>query len=404
MKALQELLAARTPKHASGTTHRVSTPEETWRAIAPCLVRIGITRVANVTGLDHVGIPVWQAIRPNSRSLSVSQGKGIDHLAAKVSAVMESLEQWCAERPRCDLRLASFAELRDAADPETLPLDARAAYTPATPLLWTRGFDLIGQREMWVPFELVHTNTIAPGATFLRTTNGLASGNSLVEAILHALYEVIERDAHALWKQRADIAVTRVDVGTMTDPAVLRLVELYEAARLVPIVWNMTSDIGVATMRVIAFDADTDPLMNPMPAAYGAGCHLDRVTALVRGLTEAAQSRLGYIAGSRDDLDRARNYDALATKELIDEYAATVNEPTPVAFTDVPTAGADTIEDDLRLVLARLTAVGIRHAVAVPLGHEDLPVSVARVVVPGLEGASSAPGYRPGPRAKAVKP
>lgn len=396
-----ELLAARTPKHASGTTHRVSTPEETWRKVAPLFERIGITRVANVTGLDHVGIPVWQAIRPNSRSLSVSQGKGIDSLAAKVSAVMESLEQWCAERADCQLRLASFAELEDAADPETLPLDSRASYNHHQPLHWTRGFDVIGRKSMWVPFELVHTNTTAPGMTFARTTNGLASGNNLVEAILHALYEVIERDAHALWKRRTDTTVTRVDVGAVNHPAIRQLLDLYEAAHLVPLVWNMTSDVGVATMRVIAFDAETDPVMNPMPAAYGAGSHLDRVTALVRGLTEAAQSRLSYIAGSRDDLDRAGNYDALATKELIDQYSAIATEPQPVSFDDVPTAGTDTIEGDLRLVLERLEAAGIHHAVVVPLEQEGLPVAVARVVVPGLEGASSAPGYRPGKRARA---
>jgi ribosomal protein S12 methylthiotransferase accessory factor YcaO len=37
--------------------------------------RFGITRIAMVTGLDRVGIPVALATRPNSRSVAVSQGR-----------------------------------------------------------------------------------------------------------------------------------------------------------------------------------------------------------------------------------------------------------------------------------------------------------------------------------------
>src|SRR5690242_2091930 len=79
-------------------THRVCTPEETWRRIQPALAAAGVTRVADVTGLDHLGIPVFQAIRPASRNLSVSQGKGLSAAAARVSAAMEALELWHAER------------------------------------------------------------------------------------------------------------------------------------------------------------------------------------------------------------------------------------------------------------------------------------------------------------------
>src|SRR6201999_785112 len=73
-------------------TLRSRDPEETLRLLLPHLERHGITRLANVTGLDRIGIPVYQAIRPNSRGLSLSQGKGVDEVSAQVSALMESLE------------------------------------------------------------------------------------------------------------------------------------------------------------------------------------------------------------------------------------------------------------------------------------------------------------------------
>ena len=60
--------------------------------LAPYLSSLGITRVANVTGLDYLGISVVMAVRPNSYNLSVYQGKGVTLDAARASAVMEAYE------------------------------------------------------------------------------------------------------------------------------------------------------------------------------------------------------------------------------------------------------------------------------------------------------------------------
>ncbi len=79
--------------------------------IQPFFAQMGITRLANVTGLDTIGIPVVMACRPNSRSLAVTQGKGLDLEAAKVSAAMESIECHHAERILLPLKFASYREL-----------------------------------------------------------------------------------------------------------------------------------------------------------------------------------------------------------------------------------------------------------------------------------------------------
>src|SRR4051812_23015637 len=77
--------------HRNGT-HRVVSPDETWQALRPLLEPAGITRVADLTWLDELGIPTVQAVRPASVTLSVSQGKASTYRAAQVSAVMESIE------------------------------------------------------------------------------------------------------------------------------------------------------------------------------------------------------------------------------------------------------------------------------------------------------------------------
>src|SRR5215216_7418008 len=88
--------ATDTPRYRFGTQRAVR-PNKTLRRIAPLLPKAGITRLADVTSLDWIGLPVYQAIRPNSRNISVSQGKGLTRAQAKVSALMESLESLHAE-------------------------------------------------------------------------------------------------------------------------------------------------------------------------------------------------------------------------------------------------------------------------------------------------------------------
>ena len=96
---------------------------------------LGITRVANLTGLDRTGIPVVMVCRPNARSSAVFNGKGIDIAAAKASALMEAAETWHAEHVRAPLRLATFAEMREdwpVVDVDGLPRRPGAAVRSRT--------------------------------------------------------------------------------------------------------------------------------------------------------------------------------------------------------------------------------------------------------------------------------
>ncbi|MEO1103156.1 MAG: YcaO-like family protein, partial [Pseudomonadota bacterium] len=106
-------------------TRRAVTPDETWQRISPLLPVFGISRVAGITGLDRIGIPVFTAVRPNGRSLSVFQGKGLTRQAARVSAVMEAFETWCAETIELPVHFASFDEMQfrhPVADISKLPV------------------------------------------------------------------------------------------------------------------------------------------------------------------------------------------------------------------------------------------------------------------------------------------
>ncbi len=407
------LLDGATPKPPLGAAGvpawRSRSAEELLAALEPLLPAAGITRVANVTGLDVIGIPVWQAIRPNSRGLAVAQGKGLTHALARASAVMESIESWHAERAAVPCVVESVAGLAPTGrviDPDALPRDANGTYHPHAPLPFCSATDIATGRDWWIPFELVHTNMVLPlvagSGTFARTSNGLASGATLVEAVLHGLCEVIERDAHAVWHVRhpGRASATRIDPATIADPAATDLLGRYEAAGLQVFLWDLTADTGVPCTKAIVWDPTADLDLNPLGAAGGYGCHPDPRIAMVRALTEAAQSRLTAIAGSRDDQTRGRQA-LVQSGEAFSFWREVATDPTPRGW-DHPLPGTTTVEDDLRAVLASLRAAGLPQVLVVDLSRDDWPVHVARVVVPGAEGAHTTPAYTPGRRAHAA--
>jgi ribosomal protein S12 methylthiotransferase accessory factor len=391
---------------------RERTPEETVALLRPYLPALGVTRVANVTGLDRVGIPVFMAVRPNSRSLAVAQGKGITLEAARVSALMESLEAHHAERPRCSVRIETRSELArqvPVTDPGLLPRVRGSAYSDNVCLPWVEARDCVTAEPLWVPYELVHANATVPrvpgSGNFVCSTNGLASGNTRSEALLHAVCEVVERDALALWERRTseERAKTRLDIDTVTNPLARSLLDQFATADISVMVWDMTTNIGLPALRAVVIDSSAELSLNPIPAAGGFGCDPDPVIALVRALTEAAQSRVTIIAGSRDDLARER-YRRTQQEAVLVEHRRTVGQGGYIDAARLPSLSIGTVDGDLGIVLDRLGASGFARVAVVDLTRPDIPAAVVRVIVPGLEGPTESPAYTPGPRARAWRP
>lgn len=396
------------PKTYRGGTHRLIEPRETLARVCPLLSSMGVTRVANITGLDRVGVPVVQVCRPNSRSLAVSQGKGLGLAAAKASALMESVEVYHAEHITLPVKHARYVDLGRShriVDVTALNRPKASGYHSELPLLWIEGFDLLQDEAVWLPFEMVDANFTFPrpagNGCFAATSNGLASGNHLLEAISHGISEVVERDATTLWalagKEKQDR--TRISLDTVTDAACREVLEKFERAGIVVGIWETTFDVGVPSFLCrIRENTSRMPGNVDIP---GYGCHPARSVALFRALTEAAQTRLTIIAGSRDDLVR-RRYEQLGNplvswpdRPWFDYQGALRN------FSEGPTWGAETFDEDVLWLLERLRATGIQRVVVVDLTKQEFGLPVVRVVIPGLEMALINPDrYALGQRAR----
>ena len=266
----------------------------------------GVTRLADVTGLDRLGLPVWQAIRPAGRSLSVHQGKGPSHEAARIGALCEALEADCAERVVADGPVCRFDDLPRA---ERAPAigdycRVRSEGPPrAERIAWCGATDLLTGRRCWLPHDLVSLDfTRGLPSRFERASSGLGAGPTEGDALLTSLLELIERDADGAWQRlhrdrRLDSAIAADSIGYDW----FRSWEgRFRALDMTLHVFTLDALFGIPAFRcVIGGREEFGPAWRRFS---GTAAHGDPEIALFRALAEAIQSRLTLIAGVRDDI------------------------------------------------------------------------------------------------------
>lgn len=392
------------PKAYYQGMHRIESPEKTWQKIAPLAQQIGVTRIANITGLDRIGIPVTLAIRPRGRTLAVSSGKGMTLPAAKVSGFMEALELHFAENADLSSFLLPYNSLpTQKISLSLLPYRKRSLFHPDRTERWTLGWDLIQQEEVAVPLLCVtmenrlFQNEGLGQFSFVTSSNGLASGTHFLEAIASALYELIERDALSCHKHAevtAFAVLPRLRLDAIPYPSVIHLIELLKKAQIELFLFDLRVDTEVPVFMAIIYDAQK----THSGTFCGYGAHLDPEVALIRAITESAQSRDGFIAGARDDF--FTSFIEMHKKTNSAESWKSYETPFSIDAVDSRSEATSSFEGDIHLLLGKLKKIGLSQVIVFDLSSslgENPPVSAVRVVVPGLEGYYSTtclPGKR----------
>jgi asparagine synthase (glutamine-hydrolysing) len=397
----------RASKRFTDGTHRTADPAETLDRIRPHLRTAGITRLADVTGLDRIGIPTALAYRPNAITLSSSAGKGFTLEAALVSAAMEGIEVYHGETLRMPVTRASYADLAERGPViprERLLLAQHSLFNERRPEFWVEAWDIIAQHPVPVPFDAVGMASHPAQRPhlwlpFAMNSNGLASGNHLIEAICAALLEVIERDAmscHLHARRVTGRASPRVCLDTVPHARVRELLDRFDAACVGVVIYDLTIDTNVPTYTASIYDR----LRRHHGVYAGSGAHLDPEIAMIRALTEAAQSRLTYIAGSRDDYFR-HDYLKHRMSDSDQGVAALVATPETVDARHRTSRATDSFEGDVAVLLADLRRCGLPRVLVADLTQDEIGIPVVRVLVPGLEGYPSARFNPPRARAQA---
>jgi ribosomal protein S12 methylthiotransferase accessory factor len=376
---------------------RLRKPGKTIALIKDLALSIGITRVTDTTCLDFFGVPVYASIRPDAAagSLCVNAGKGLKAIDAKAGAYMEAIEFYYAEYGNSDLKVKNLK-------PRSLDLNARPDYILGfCPVMNTEidlqkkigcveAINIVNGKKSFVPAELVFfpcSDKISIHQYFGNGTTGLASGNNVSEATLHAIHELIERDIKSFHTIKDSSILLDYDSLPMEIKKVVKKVEqmgYFISIRYLPNQFDMPC--FTATMG-------NENDLNPIYICGGYGCHLSKNIALNRAVTESFQSRLSFIHGGRDDLEvRSKHFEGW-TKAKKKKYAERLiaktmsNGSAKISFQNIPDKSTNltSLEDALDRVKNLLKEKGFHKILRVVYTKKKNVVQVVRVIVPGLE-------------------
>nr|WP_237371272.1 YcaO-like family protein [Rhizobium sp. SL42] len=354
------------------------------RKILPLCRRARITRLGDLTGLDRIGLPVVQTVRPAALSEVTSLGRGLWMAGAAVGAIMESLERFYAEAIPSEFIFQATADELKIADGlfENLLTPDRRGNWRARSLSWITGIDIKTGLPQPVPLELVHAcytdPPLAHDGVFMRTTTGLACHMTLLDAFVHGLFECIERDAiarafatHGFFDR---MRISPLGLGDGVDHILSIVGEhpvsfglwLVPSPAKVPVVWCQTIETGPG-----------EPILALPTEGYAAAPSI--ATAAASAMLEALSARAGAISGARDDQTREhyrRSTDMVVAKarQLI------VVDPTRLPH---PAMEACAVPD-LGSLIDRVLSAGFGPILAVPLGSDiETGVQCVRTILAG---------------------
>jgi ribosomal protein S12 methylthiotransferase accessory factor len=207
-------------------------------------------------------------------------GVAIDWDTAFMKALGENYERYAAGVYRDgDLQRGTVADVPDAVAPETF-VRTEADWDESTAIPWVPAEDLLADERHSLPAETVHypppSDAVRPA-----TTTGLGLGNTVTEALLTGLYEVIERDA-AMLSWYSTFEPLRVAVDDHERYNTLRRRAASEGLDVTALLLTQDVDVPVIT---VALERDEWPRF-----ALGTDADLDPGAAAVGALEEALQN------------------------------------------------------------------------------------------------------------------
>lgn len=337
-----------------------------------------------------------------------SGGKGTTRAQAMASALGESIERYCGVFQGDEPRVRAS---RRALGPAAIHPNACMGYSArqyaerarwnahgskvrwvpepfddAMELEWTPLWSLDEDAPRWLPAAYCWYGYPPKAGPRVATadSNGCAAGSTLAEAVLQGLFELVERDAVALWWY-CRIARPGVALASFEVPWVLELAEHYRGLGRELWALDLTSDLGIPAFAAVSRRVDVPR----QDVILGFAAHVDARTALVRAMTEINQS-LPSVPGPGDGPDaplRGDNHEAIrwwSTATLADQPWLGPDPAQPLrTLADHPRPPAVDVAVTLRQQVERLHARGL-HTLVLDQTRPDVGLPVARVVVPGL--------------------
>ncbi len=377
------------PKRVGPPIDKVRTPAETLAWVKTRLARVAPDMLRETRRVDHgrLGIPVYISLGgPEAERMTGRQGqmgKGATPTQAEVSAVMELVERYSlhafagtftsttskvppARGARAGGKPArgfDLAHLARSVHDQSGHLDRLRPILDRLPLGWTWARNLTREQDQLIPFRWFHQ---------IHETNGASAGNTLEEAALQALCEVVERHVTSIVAHEHR-PVPAIDPASCTDPAASQLIAKFLHAGIRLHLLDFTLDTGVPSIGALAFDPASFPESSEL--VFAVGTTPSPTQSLVRALTEVAQLAADFRAKTRYHPGAVR-FDTLEDARFLLEPHATV------ALNSLPALSSSDLRTELLEVVQRLSKSDL-EVFLVDMTHPVLMIPAVYAVVPG---------------------
>lgn len=383
------------------TGYRSITPDQTFSNLGGILKMLDVHTVKKIPEEETYGIPIFKIQRKESDEFLEhlekpeifryrAYGKGLGSSQSRISGIMELIERYSADKGS-DFKTfnASYEELGGTAlDPRSIlpdyryePLASEERMIPKRVMEWCRGYSLVRKREIFVPAFAVFCPYTDIPFDMRVTPNGIASGNSREEAILHGMCELVERDAfeeNIMAEEEFDydrLRMLRLDesILKMTPPRFRTELSGYLFAFPIR---NRRFDLKVHSFStgVILTELVDDDIKKAIARGKsfyyraGRGSHPDPAIAFLRSLAELAE------------IEHRQSKSAINSKipvSALEDYFETVK------FDTLKNQSTGSIKGDIEKCIDVFEKNGM-DIIAVDLTRKEIGVAVVRIIIPGL--------------------
>ena len=338
-----------------------------------------------------------------------SAGKGSTPQQSEASALCEALERYSGafhgDEIRASKRFTDFGET-EAIHPNDVQLFSdlqldnanrinagghpynvvSPRFNPEAEMDWSPVWSLTRDRPRYLPTSLLYYGKSADHQgtmDFVADSNGCAAGNTLEEAILQGFFELVERDAFAVWWYNR-LRVPGVDLDSFDDEYLTTASDYYRGLNRELWVLDVTSDLGIPAF--VALSRRTDKKAEDI--IYGAGAHTDPHIAALRAVCELNQS-LNWVQGTGPggagyQVDDPQCLWWWQNATLADHpYLAPATTAAPRGKSGYAVPETEDLREDVERCRALVEARGMEFLV-LDQTRPDIGLPVARVIVPGM--------------------
>ncbi len=386
---LKELLSQENVVYRSNGNRAVPI-EEALKLAKKTALDVGVSRVGEINQLCSYVLPVFQATRlslyyhPMTGQNSSTNGKGLTKKQAEISCLMEAIEGFCAEPRNPILIRGSYHYLKKQhvlINPQII--NHREKTPPAQleePLMWTPCASLNHKTPVLVPAEAVYfpflPEEYSTRPIFVCSTNGLASGGTYLEALMHALYEVIERHYISCWEQ-GSASIQQIFEEDLKK--IKSVQKILSAGRKEDFIIKIYSVLLKKEINMSFFVSAVFTPYNRL-AFLGYGCHSNIETAINRALSESIQSWTTSASGSREDLLKNKFMQKNSTVLLPLQASLKLDQ----LKNHIVNTKFLTLNDELNFLLYWLKTLGIKDVFIANLTRHGVQIPVIKVIAPGM--------------------